>query len=308
MSRYLPALLLMVACQHKIDATVLDEPSPCAEQGVEACESKCESGDGDACLTASLAYGPRDPARMMQLELRGCELGVGQACDFYANDFKGGEGGGRTLDLDRARTYSVRGCQLGSRDACNWLVRDAFGTPEENKALRDPEAARAAWTMACEFDRGACWGLADLEKIGLGGPRDEASAAKHYAAACGDSEKDRASCLQRHAEPNEVWLHPVNWRVLDWVRQVDPNFDLEGSMPGEEFESEVGVCFHRDAYEPDGPRVLAASHSEALDAALLETLMGWRAKTRPPFPEAMSACVSIRYVIRNDKHVKAKFN
>lgn len=294
------SIAVLAACERPIDASGLERPSPCAEHGAKACEAACQRDDGAACLTASVAHQKR-PEKMMDFELRACDLGEPQGCHYYANNFKGGE----LNDPDKAQEFSRRACEDGVTEACEWLVFDALQSDDRRK-MGDPVAAREVWELACAQDPSACGGLADFERLGLGGSEDRAAATRHYRAACDAGSKH--GCINLDVEGPEVWLHHANRQILEIRTSPPPRLELLGAMPGQEFNVQVGVCFRSKHYNPQRTEVLEESSSPAIDVAMKSVLADWRARPREPFPEAFNACIAVTYQIRNDRHINVKFS
>lgn len=109
------------------------------ELGAAAC-----GPDGDPLGCAWHASRSHDPAD----QARACELGVADACAFFAVD---------APDPGAARVYLERGCQLGSPMVCAELGRRLLPDCDQDCYPPDPVQAAAASTIACEAgDEHAC--------------------------------------------------------------------------------------------------------------------------------------------------------
>lgn len=293
----------LIACNRPVDTSGVENPSSCAEQGGKACEVACDGGDGAACLVASIPYREKQRETMMRYELQACDQGVPQGCEFYANNFTLGA----DTDLPKAREYFQRACEGGQVRSCTWLVGDALGPTDDGneRQMRDPAAARAAWTIACTHEPTACGGLADLETLGLGGPKDPDSARQHYTSAC--EANDAPACHNLETTDPELQLHSANFAMLEIKIARAPNFDVRGAMPGQVFTVGAVVCFDASSFNPIHASITRKSDSAAMDAGVIDTMLSWRARPRQPFPEGIAACVPMIYDFKLDPHIRAKF-
>lgn len=294
------AILVPSGCNQPFDASVLREPSACADQGRKACEAACARDDEAACLTASVGY-TNKPKRMMELELRACELGSPQGCDFYANNFKGSDS-----DAAKARDYTDRACSLGWGRACAWLASSYLRSPSDDPfEVEDAEAARSAWESGCAAEATYCGGLGDFEALGLGGRRDDAQARAHWTEAC-DAENEMA-CLNLRDDDDRVWLQGWNRGLIHTVKFERLNLELQGAMPGQEFNLVAGACFRTGGnYSPVHTTVVESSNIPQLDQAVELNLAGWRARPKAIVPSNRAACFAISHFIKQDGHIHAK--
>lgn len=292
------------SCNRPVDTEGVTDPSSCAEQGAAACETACDANDGPACLVASIPYRGKQREVMMRYELQACELGVPQGCELYADNFSRSS---VEIDLPKAREYYLRGCEGGQTSSCRRLIKDALGPDDDGneRTMRDPSAARAAWTIACAQSPAACNGLADLETLGIGGPADPQSARAHYTTAC--EAESASACHNLETTDPEVRLHPTNFAMLEIRRARAPNFDVRGAMPGQEFIVGAVACFETGSFNPIHVSVTRESDAPAMDMGVIETMRMWRARPREPFPEGTAACVSMVFDFKVDPHIRAKF-
>ncbi len=237
---------------------------------------------------------------MMELELRSCELGSPQGCYFYANNFKQSED-----DRATARQYADRACSLGWGQACAWLASSYLRAPGEDPfEVEDIGAARDAWQAGCAAEPLFCAGLADFEALGLGGERDEAGARTHWEAACDTG--NAPACANLRDEDPRVWLQAPNTALIHTVKFEKLNLELQGAMPGQEFELVAGACFENGGgYEPVAAVIIESGGIPALDEAIALNLGAWRARPKAVVPEGRAVCMYITHTIRNGGRITA---
>lgn len=152
---------------------------------VDGLESRCQSGQLDACHTLANLYrdggaGEVDPHKAQQLYGDTCEKGYAASCSSLAYlllTTKAAPG-----DVERAFTLYDRACTLGEAVSCNNL--GAF-YQQGTAVPADPTRAAGYYTQAC--DKGVmqgCVGLAELYASGQGIPQNETMAANLQEKAC----------------------------------------------------------------------------------------------------------------------------
>lgn len=162
--------------------------------------------------------------------------------------------------------------------------------------MRNPAVARQAWNVACEHDPEACAGLADLESLGLGGPRDPDAARRHYTAAC--TVHNATACRNLAATDPEVWLQAPNNAMLEQQTMHSPQIELTGSAPDRDFRIEAVACFGNTSFEPVRAAITTSSDFPAFDAVVLDTMTKWRARPLRPFPDGVAACVPGKFEVK----------
>lgn len=134
------------------------------EADLAAMRRRCEDGDAEACVDLAGVHQRRDERELMKTyEKRGCELGSGRGCVFYANNFSAQSDD----ELPTLLEYADRGCALRWADGCTWLGRMhliGIGVAADEAAARRYKAAAcdAGEPTACvSFDE---WSTAQRAK------------------------------------------------------------------------------------------------------------------------------------------------
>lgn len=238
---------------------------------------------------------------MMEYELRSCDLGSPQGCYFYSNNFK--KPGG---DEAKAREFSERACSLRWGRACAWVASSYLRSPTDDPfEVEDAEAARAAWDAGCAAEATYCGGLGDFEALGLGGERDDSRARAHWTEAC--EAGNETACQNLREDDERVWLQVWNRGLIHTVKFERLNLELQGAMPGQEFNLVAGACFKAGGnYSPVHTAVLESSNIPQLDQAVELNLAAWRARPKAIVPSDRAACFAISHFIKQDGRIHAK--
>jgi len=259
------------------------------------CETACNrSDDGKACLVASLAYGqgrsvPLDRDKQQSYELRACELGSGQGCEHYANNFDQDDEDERQV----AMGYYERSCNTGWAAGCAALGSlalrvDARGDPS------DPRAALEHLRTACEMgDAASCAREGDLRTLGIGTEMNPTMATGLYQKACDGHEPN--GCHNARNDP-ELWLSIPMRMLFVLTHDPDPSFELFDAPYGWQTSMTVRACVIRDSPEPIRVEVAESSGVREIDAVVVETIEAWRFEARPWLTSHRSFCGSFELV------------
>lgn len=258
-----------------------DEPlHSCARSGVSTCETECNlNEDGTACLVASIAYGQGrsvslDRDKKQSYELRACELGSGQGCEHYANNFDHDDEAERKAALD----YYERSCNTGWAPGCSALGSialrvDARGNPS------DPRTALEHLHTACEMgDAASCAREGDLRTLGIGTEMNPTVALRLYQKACDGHAPN--GCHNAKNDP-DLWLSIPLWVLFDLTHAPDPSFEVFEAPYGWQTTVNVRACVIRDSPEPIRVEVVESSGVREIDAVVVETIGAWRFEARP---------------------------
>lgn len=277
-----------------------DEPQhPCAQSGVSACKQACKrKDDGQACLVTSVAYAyglevEKDYDLMVSYELRSCELGVGQGCEYYANNFVGNE-----QYSSVAAEYYEKSCDAGWTRGCMrlgslFLRRDAGGKPT------DPGAALEHYRKACSkgISR-SCSALGDLQTLGIATDMDPTAGKSSYAKACND---DDVNGCHNAEDDGELWLTIPLGTVFEGVHMPDPFFRAANAPPGWHTAIKTRLCVARSSPEPTRVEIVESSGYSEIDALVLDTLQSWRVRARPSMTSELSLCINASFSFRSEK-------
>jgi hypothetical protein len=142
----------------------------------EKCVTRCDAGDGWACVDLGVYLNGDEATRAQAKEPfeKGCDAGVADACESLAMGYKLGKYG---KDRPKAKALYEKACGMGSTDGCNSLgwMQDADG---------ELDAAIATFTKLCEADHAKS--CSDLSaRLMKKEPADEAGAARARKKACG---------------------------------------------------------------------------------------------------------------------------
>ncbi len=191
----------------------------CDKSNAQECLAQCKAGNMPSCnilgyyLQSGQGGMPKDEKRALELWGVGCKSGYGEACTSIAGYLeekrlfheaaeigtKGCLAGdphactevavlaffGRGVPQNRPAAFKLwlRGCKLRDWNACNnagvMILHGMDGAP------KNPAAARKLFSAACSSpDKAGCGNLADCFELGLGGPKDFATAVKLGLQAC----------------------------------------------------------------------------------------------------------------------------
>lgn len=293
------AVLCTLAC-HRSRPLELPSDVPrhaCASTGVAACEAACtEHSDGQACLVASVAHGqaltvPHDDAAMEAFELRACDLGVGLACEYYANNFRHSD---RADELERAHEYYDRACRLGRGRSCTragytLLKPDPTGEPA------DARTALRYLRRACEAGEAwSCSVMGDLQTFGIGTAKNPQLAAISYRSACDGGNANGCHNAEGNADH---WLSVRYDLLFERLHDPDPAIVLKDAPPGFRTKVAARVCMAHDEFAPRQVEVTESSGQTALDAVIVDTLQGWRLRTWPRLATEQPVCFGFAFII-----------
>lgn len=144
----------------------------------------CDTGSAEGCYQVAVSIAKLEPARAQALFVQACAGRSAAAC------IRAGAAHRSAGAIDPAIMALLAACDLGEDASC----ADAAALIEGGKgSLRDPQQARALYTMACHGRvAGGCAGLAAMIVAGTGGPRDWGAGIDMFAQACDLG--DRGAC------------------------------------------------------------------------------------------------------------------
>ncbi len=282
------ALTFMVGCSAATRPIEMPndmkEPPSCAKQGRAACEAACDGGDAKGCLAASISYGDASPDEMMKFELRGCQLGLGHACRFYANNFTHEP----HLDWERALVHYKLGCDADDARSCGDLLTK--GWARVDGGLRDPDAVAHVAKKMCDEHPDQCSMLADLHVLGVGVSRDFARARSLYQQSCDAGVEVGCDNLAFEDAGRLVVLH--SW-YFDVFHPLDPAGEIDAVPNGT--EATVDVCSDSGNSVPVDVDVKKPSGVAGLDAVLENSAREWRIRAYSGTPDGVQLCFRISY-------------
>lgn len=225
----------------------------------------------------------------MAYELRACELGIGQGCEYYAANFPWNEDEGVRAAIE----YYERACKAGRLSGCVTLGSIALRIDPTGKPT-DPRAAELRFREACDMDdAGACAQLADLWVLGIGGTETKAMARSRYEEAC---IHNHANACHNARNDDELRLTIPFRTVFELVHGPNPVVRPMAMPPAWRAPVKVRVCLDRDSSTPTRVELVEVSGVPEIDALVIETLKGWRLRRRPWLTIEGTTCADFHFV------------
>lgn len=255
-------------------------PPPCEREGIKACETACDSSDAAACLALAQAHRVghqhlvKSTSAMARFEAMACGLGYGRTCLYSANNYRR-EGGDRELKL------SEKSCRLEYGPGC-------FRAGTLHGRAEDYDDAVGYFERGCELKHGnSCFGVGELQRVGLGLPRDEVKAARMRRRACELGAESACGWPEKGSPLLRIAQRRTPNPPVAALRGLEP--------PGANGRAlvETHLCVTLDG-EVSSVSTTKSSGNKALDRVVREHVLGWEFVAVSDSEEGLLGCTLLR--------------
>lgn len=221
----------------------------------------CESGLGDACQSAAIRAdkgqgGAADKVLANLYYERACALRMAKSCHYLSQSWASGEAMASRVDARRSYQFAVAGCTAGGADSCvlaGWIADGNLGYP------KDAAAAERYAQIGCDLNHyGGCMNLGYQASQ----RSDWTTAKRWYEKACG-IQRDPAAC--KAVGDIATYLSDKSRHDAEWDRwnrkQAEGTAVVDRFLAAGDYAGAINQASYVMGSQPQVSRVLTAAQA-----------------------------------------------